>query len=137
MTTNSYVSAQQAFDCEVLLKYQIFSGLFLNLPFKDSDQSGARLSIFARRCADELDQGKNPRQIVEDYLARVNIPNQRKIGLLFKFLQFIERQVVLFDALEDSAFSKVNDLSGVGTVNYLLPQYSLRPCPPSLYSSWA
>lgn len=120
MTTNLKSSMAQAFDSEVLLKYQIFSGLFLNLPFKDLDQSGARLSIFAKRCADELNQGKNPRQIVEDYLARVNIVNERKFGLLFKFLQFIERQVVLFDALEDSAFSKVNDLSGVGTINYLL-----------------
>jgi phosphoenolpyruvate carboxylase len=110
----------QAFDSEVLLKYQIFSGLFLNLPFKDVDQSGARLSIFAKRCEDELNEGKNPLQIVENYLARVNIADDRKVGLLFKFLQFIERQVVLFDALEDAAFSRVNDLSGVGTVNYLL-----------------
>lgn len=110
----------QAFDSEVLLKYQIFSGLFLSLPFKDMDQSGARLSIFAKRCEDELIQGKNPQQIVEDYLSRVNIDDERKVSLLFKFLQFIERQVVLFDALEDSAFSRVNDLSGVGTVDYLL-----------------
>lgn len=110
----------QTFDSEVLLKYQIFSGLFLNLPFKDLDQSGARLSIFAKRCADELAQGKNPEQIVESYLARVNIADERKLGLLFKFLQFIERQVVLFDALEDAAFSQVNDLSGVGTIDYLL-----------------
>ncbi len=110
----------EAFDSEVLLKYQIFSGLFLNLPIKDVDQSGARLSIFAKRCEDELADGKNPLQIVEDYLSRVNIAEDRKPGLLFKFLQFIERQVVLFDALEDAAFSRVNDLDGVGTVDYLL-----------------
>lgn len=122
MTTSLNLASPQAraFDSEVLLKYQIFSGLFLNLPFKDVDQSGARLSIFAKRCLDELNQGLNPRQIVENYLSRVNISEERRVGLLFKFLQFIERQVVLFDALEDSAFSKVNNLSGVGTIDYLL-----------------
>ncbi|MCC2625409.1 MAG: phosphoenolpyruvate carboxylase [Burkholderiales bacterium] len=109
-----------AFNSDVLLKYQIFSGLFLSLPFKDVDQSGARLSIFAKRCEDELAEGKNPLQIVENYLSRVNIAEDRKVGLLFKFLQFIERQVVLFDALEDAAFSRVNNLSGIGTVDYLL-----------------
>lgn len=114
-----------AFEKNVAFKYQIYNGLFLGLPFKDLDQAGSRLSIFARRCEDELNSLHSPLQIVETYLARVNIPASRQFELLFKFLQFIERQVVLFDALEDAAFNEVNDLSGIGSLNYLLNQVIL------------
>ena len=32
----------------------------------------------------------------------------------------MERQVVLFDALEDAAFKDVNDMGGVGTLKHLV-----------------
>ncbi|HEY6502413.1 MAG TPA: phosphoenolpyruvate carboxylase, partial [Chitinophagaceae bacterium] len=35
------------------------------------------------------------------------------------FVQFSERQIVLFDALEDAAFSNVNDVNGPGTLKQL------------------
>ena len=38
---------------------------------------------------------------------------------LFRFVQYVERQVVLFDALEDAAFTDVNDMSGAGTLKHL------------------
>jgi phosphoenolpyruvate carboxylase len=44
---------------------------------------------------------------------------QEQTDLLFRFVQYVERQVVLFDALEDAAFSKINDLSGPGTLKQL------------------
>src|SRR3546814_4357941 len=41
---------------------------------------------------------------------------QEKIDVLFRFIQFIERQVVLFDSIEDAAFSNVNDMEGIGSL---------------------
>jgi phosphoenolpyruvate carboxylase len=38
---------------------------------------------------------------------------------LFRFIQYIERQVVLFDAIEDAAFPIVNNMDGVGTIRNL------------------
>ena len=35
---------------------------------------------------------------------------------MFRLIQFIERQVVLFDAIEDAAFTEVNNFSGRGTL---------------------
>jgi phosphoenolpyruvate carboxylase len=119
---NPETARDKAFDTNVALKYQIYNGMFLGLPFKDVDQAGAQLSIFTHYCEDGLLKGQNPQQIVESYLAHINIPQERQDELLFKFLQFIERQVVLFDALEDAAFYQVTDLSGVGTLNYLTNQ---------------
>lgn len=110
----------ESYQSEVVLKYQIYNGLFLGLPFADSDQAGARLPIFSKMCEDWLKEGKTPPEAVVRYLEVVPIPEERKPGLLIKFLQFVERQVVLFDALEDAAFSKINDMSGFGTIDYML-----------------
>lgn len=112
----------QIFERDVILKYQIFNGLFLGLPFADPDQAGPRVPIFTKMCTDWLEEGFSVPQAVEKYLSIVPLDKARHPGLLFKFLQFIERQVVLFDSLEDAAFSDINDMSGYGTIDYLLGQ---------------
>ncbi len=113
-----------AFEHDVLLKYQIFNGLFLDLPFADPDQAGALLPLFAKQCHVGLEQGKTAPQIINEYLTHQVSVEQNPLQLFIKFLQFIERQVVLFDALEYAAFSQLNDLSGYGTVDYVLTQFN-------------
>ncbi len=44
---------------------------------------------------------------------------QEGLDLLFRFVQYTERQVVLFDALEDAAFTHINDMNGAGTLKQL------------------
>ena len=121
---NSMEKMQHNFVHEVIFKYQLFNGLFLSLPFEDIDEAGAVLSIFAKACEEGLQEGKTPQEIVEQFWQEINFPEARREPLLFKFLQFIERQIVLFDALEDAAFSKTHDLSGDGTIDNLLHQIS-------------
>ena len=36
--------------------------------------------------------------------------------MLFQFVQYIERQVVLFDAIEEAAFPIINNMDGIGTM---------------------
>ncbi len=60
-------------------------------------------------------------QIIEDFFAN-HAPvktEAEKMDLLFRFVQYAERQVVLFDALEDAAFQKINDTQGAGTLKHL------------------
>ena len=47
---------------------------------------------------------------------RLNIPETERHDMLFRFIQYIERQVVLFDAIEDAAFPYVNNMHGRGTL---------------------
>ena len=124
---DSLTDRLQMYEQEVLLKYQIFNGLFLGLPFADPDQAGARLPIFAKMAEEWLSAGKTAPQIVSDFLALIAVSRERHHGLLFKFIQFIERQVVLFDALEDAAFASVRDMAGKGSINYLLQQLQEQP----------
>ncbi|MDX1918818.1 MAG: phosphoenolpyruvate carboxylase [Candidatus Caenarcaniphilales bacterium] len=112
---------QKNFRELVTRKYQIFNGLFLDLPFDQLEDTGASLFFFVKRCEEGLEAGLNPFQITEQFLDEVAHGKDfiRKVNYLFQILQFVERQVVLFDALEDAAFTEVNDLQGPGTLNYL------------------
>ena len=65
--------------------------------------------------------GKNPTEIVDNFFKKQqeNFSEEEKINLLFRFIQFIERQVVLFDAIEDASFPIVNNMNGIGTLRSL------------------
>jgi phosphoenolpyruvate carboxylase len=45
-----------------------------------------------------------------------NASETDKIDLMFRFIQYIERQIVLFDAIEDAAFPVVNNMEGIGSL---------------------
>ncbi|MDB5104711.1 MAG: Phosphoenolpyruvate carboxylase [Fibrobacteres bacterium] len=112
----------KAFNELVAMKYQLYNGLFLGLPFEDLADTGVQLPLFANACREKLQAGKSPAEIVEQFFRERpgKIGFEAKVKILFKFLQLVERQVVLFDALEDAAFSAVNDLEGPGSLSHFL-----------------
>jgi phosphoenolpyruvate carboxylase len=114
--------ALQAFQELVAMKYQLYNGLFLGLPFEDLADTGVQLPLFANACREKLQAGKSPAEIVAQYFKeRPGKPGyEAQVKTLFKFLQLVERQVVLFDALEDAAFPDVNDLEGPGSLGHFL-----------------
>lgn len=64
----------------------------------------------------------NPAEIVQSFFKQdVSIPNFKdQKELLFRFIQYCERQIVLFDALEDAAFPMTHNLKGQGTIDNLI-----------------
>ena len=110
------------FKNEVELKYYIYNSLFLKLPFDNTYQTGIHLPILQKLCVEYYNKQYSPHKIIEDFLDEyykdLNLEDRETI--LFNFIKYVERQVVLFDSLEDAAFSKVNDLSGIGTIANLL-----------------
>jgi phosphoenolpyruvate carboxylase len=103
-------------------KFQLYNGLFLTLPFSGLIQSGNALPLFNEYCAQKLSEKVSPRQIVRRFfneVLKIHEPESIK-KILILFLQFVERQVVLFDALEDSAFNELHDIHGPGSLQYLL-----------------
>lgn len=109
------------FNQTVLSKYQIYNSIFMTLPFDAVTKTGVLLPLFHETCEKGFKQGDDPTAIVESffkkYQGRRNKESQ--INLLFRFIQYIERQVVLFDAIEDAAFPIVNNMDGVGTLRNL------------------
>lgn len=111
----------QKFENAVGLKFQLYNSLFLSLPFYGVDKTGILLSLFNSACEEGFQKGKSPLEIVEGFFANhaQSFDDKEKIGLLFRFVQYAERQVVLFDALEDAAFDQMHDMRGAGTLSQL------------------
>ena len=106
------------FNENVLAKYQIYNSIFMTLPFDAISKTGVLLPLFHDVCKNGFGNKLNPSEIVENFFKtyQENPSEKEKINLLFKFIQYIERQVVLFDAIEDAAFPIVNNMDGVGTL---------------------
>lgn len=107
-----------AFQHHVAVKFQLYNSLFLSLPFDRIEKTGILLQLFVSVCEEGFARKSSPQEIVQRFFAdHTSIATEREqIDLLFRFVQYAERQVVLFDALEDAAFGKVNDLQGAGTL---------------------
>lgn len=120
MAVNNHYIDQ--FRLNVTDRYTIYNSLFAALPFSGIANVGALLPILAQACTDGYAQGKTPVQIINDFFSRHTdvTDEQAQTDRLFKFVQYIERQVVLFDAIEDAAFETVNDLQGQGSLYALL-----------------
>ncbi|RAJ14557.1 phosphoenolpyruvate carboxylase [Olleya aquimaris] len=109
------------FNQNVLSKYQIYNGIFMTLPFDTITKTGVLLPLFHETCKKGFDNGDNPTVIVDTFFKKYQArrSDKSKIDLLFRFIQYIERQVVLFDAIEDAAFPVVNNMDGIGTLRSL------------------
>ena len=109
------------FNQEVLQKYQVYNGIFMNLPFDTLSKTVALLPLFYETCIKGFERGDDPTKIVQTFFTKYQARRSEKsqINLLFRFIQYIERQVVLFDAVEDAAFPVVNNMEGIGTLRNL------------------
>ena len=115
---------EEIFNQEVSLKYQIYNSLFLTLPFEGVESSGMMLPLFSEFCKQGLSAKKSPKEIVDNFFKEKypNFTEEEKIKLLIKFIQFVERQVALFDAIEDANFSQTRVIDGDGTLKSTFAQ---------------
>ncbi len=106
----------------VILKYQIYNGLFLDLPFEKITYIGSQLPVFSEICLRGLNQGKHPKELIKDFIDKLlKVDDKRKKHeMLFLFLLFIERQVLLFDSIEEAFLQRYVDMKGPGSIYYFL-----------------
>ena len=111
----------ERFNEHVLSKFEIYNSLFLTLPFKSILKTSILLPLFSEHCKSSYNEKKSPQFIVESFFKKycVDLNDKERLNLIFSFIQFIERQIVLFDAIEDSAFPIVNNMHGRGTLRYI------------------
>jgi len=108
----------ERFNQDVLSKYLVYNSVFLTLPFDAIDNTGVLLPLFTEVCEKGFKNQETPKQIVDFFAAKYldHASESERIGLMFRFIQYIERQIVLFDAIEDAAFPIVNNLEGKGSL---------------------
>lgn len=99
-------------------KFQIYNSLFMSLPYDKMTNIGMLLPFLYEESRDGYEAGKSPEEIMEEFFKKHTdaVTEEQKHELLFKIIQYIERQVVLFDSIEDAAFSQLHSESDAGTV---------------------
>ncbi len=110
------------YETEVAKRFTIYNSLFLDLPFSDIYRTGTLLPILSTKCQEGFQAEKTPKEIIQEFFKELMAKNSDKErhDLLFQMVQYVERQVVLFDSIEDAAFEKINDLKGKGTLTALV-----------------
>ncbi|GAB3505580.1 phosphoenolpyruvate carboxylase family protein [Emticicia fontis] len=111
-------SIDSVFTQEIHNKYLVFNTLFSRLPYDKMTKIGQLMPFLHDMSEVDFEAGKEPKEIIDTFFKQyTSIKEEKeKIDLLFRFITYIERQVVLFDSVEDSAFEKLNPLNGKGTL---------------------
>ncbi len=111
----------QQFNTNVGIKFQLYNSLFSALPFHRIEKTGILLSVLLSECEEGFKHKKSPVDIIDNFFSKHTSfkQEQEQLDKLFRIIQYVERQVVLFDALEDAAFTDVRDMSGAGTLRQL------------------
>ncbi len=111
----------QTFKNLVGIKFQLYNSLFTSLPFHRIEKTGILVSLLLLNCEEGYRKKQSPVEIIEEFFKKQTSleSDEDKLDILFRFVQYIERQVVLFDALEDASFKEIHDMTGRGTLKYL------------------
>ena len=128
------LTKKERFNDKVLSRFNLYNSIFSTLPYESIADTGVMLPLFENICVQGYDANKNPSEIVEEFfkLYMNESDHSEKISLLFRFIQYIERQVVLFDAVEDASFSQINNLDGRGTLRSLKEEVESKNKKPDL-----
>lgn len=110
---------EREFDKLVKNKFNIYNSLFLNLPFKNVSNTGILIPQLYEACKNGLSAGKEPIEILDAFFDANSLftSEEEKIDFMFKVIQYVERQVVLYDSVEDSAFDELQKFSNTKRLN--------------------
>jgi phosphoenolpyruvate carboxylase len=94
------------FEKSVKNKFDIYNSLFLNLPFDKISKTGMFVPLLQHMAEKGLADGREPLEILDDFFThQVQIDDEaERVDFMFRVIQYIERQVVLYDSVEDAAF---------------------------------
>ena len=116
------------YDQAVGARYHIYNSLFLNLPFQNILRTGTLLPLMQQYCEAGFERGDSAKEIIRKFFTDLvpHATEKEQFDLLFSFIQYVERQVALFDSIEDSEFLHINDIRGKGSISSLLFQAKLE-----------
>jgi phosphoenolpyruvate carboxylase len=102
------------FEKTVSKKFKVYNSLFLNLPYRDIENVGMLIPLMFQQCEKGLEEGKDPKTILDTFFEQFTEAGTEieKIDFMFKIIQYVERQVVLYDSVEDAAFPKLHEHTG-------------------------
>lgn len=105
---NNHLVAKE-FEKSVKNKFNVYNSLFLNLPYPNVSNIGMLIPLLHNICKHGLESKRDPLEVLDSFFSiHTNIkPEQEKIDFMFRVIQYVERQVVLYDSVEDAAFTQL------------------------------
>ena len=109
----------EEFKKSVTNRFNIYNSLFLSLPYADMENVGMLVPLLFDQCEKGLAKGEKPQEIMEDFFESfTDIKSEKeRIDFMFRIIQYVERQVVLFDSVEDAAFPKLQEYTDSLSIN--------------------
>jgi len=108
----------EEFKKSVTNRFNVYNSLFLNLPYRNIENVGMVIPLMLDQCQKGLKSGQNPKEILESFFDNyVDLESEKdRIDFMFRIIQYVERQVVLYDSVEDAAFPKLYEHSSNLTI---------------------
>lgn len=106
--------------------FEVYNDMFLTLPLDQIKGTGLSLPLLFEKCKRELEKENSPESILNKHLKDITSSSKEAKDILFKYVQYIERQVVIVDALEDAFFEKLNDFNGKESLDGILRKIAQR-----------
>ncbi|WP_350287790.1 phosphoenolpyruvate carboxylase [uncultured Croceitalea sp.] len=102
------------FKRSVTNKFNIYNSLFLSIPYTDMENVGTLVPMLFEQCDKGLKNGKKPQDILDSFFKNFTDfkTESERLDFMFKVIQYVERQVVLYDSVEDAAFPKLQEYTG-------------------------
>src|SRR5690606_6889717 len=94
-----------AFQNEVMTRFDLFKSLFLTLPCQRVKHTGTILPFFTTHCEKGVEEKLTPEAIIDSFFGQYEqyVQEDDRLDLLFRIVQYIERQVVLFRSEEHTS----------------------------------
>jgi len=101
-----------AYEKSVINKFNVFNSMFLNLPFKQIKKIGMLIPLLSHESRQALAAGKAPLDILETFFeAHTEIySEEEKIDFMLRVIQYVERQIVLYDSVADAGYCQLLSL---------------------------
>src|SRR5690606_27943374 len=90
-----------------------YNSLFLNLPYRNIENVGMLIPILLHQAEKGLQSGKNPEEILDIFFQNyANIDSERdRIDFMFRIIQYVDRQEVLYDSVQDAVYPRLQQHS--------------------------
>ncbi len=121
------MSLNRSFTEQVAMKFRLYCGLFFDLPYEQVGLAGYTLPLFASFCREQLELSRAPDEIINDFFGRrMDVQNFTDLSnRIFALLRLVERQIVLFDAVEEATFHLTRDMNASGSLHDILGRIAL------------
>lgn len=125
---------ERSFEKNVHNKFNVFNSMFLNLPFPKIAQIGMLIPLLNHEARRGLETGKEPLEILDSFFkAHTEITSEEeKIVFMLRVIQYVERQVVLYDSVEDANFKELLTLGNRMSLKNCIDMADSRNLTPTL-----